>query len=300
MSEFQKIESVIQINELFGHQETHHPLITIIDFSKIKNTNLNGKIYSGLYAIMLKQQCPGVVKYGRQNIDFQSGSLVFVAPGQVISVEEEIEPTNSRDWGLFFHPELLARMSLNAKMKDYSFFLYSLNEALHISQKEKNILNEIIQKIENELALNIDKHSQTLIVSNIELLLNYCNRYFDRQFITRSNKNKDVLAKFEALLSEYFGSGLADKKGLPTVKYLANQLYLSPNYLSDLLKKETGKGTLDHIHRIIVEEAKNKLLIPNSSISSVAYDLGFEYPQYFTRVFKKSTGMTPLEFKNMN
>lgn len=300
MSEFQKIESVIQINEIFGNQETRHPLITIIDFSKIKNTNLSGKIYSGLYSIMLKQQCPGVVKYGRQNIDFQSGSLIFIAPGQVISIDDEIEATNSRDWGLFFHPELLARTSLSANMKDYPFFLYSINEALHASQKEKNTLNEIIQKIENELALNIDKHSQTLIVSNIELLLNYCNRYFDRQFITRSNKNKDVLTKFEVLLSEYFSNGLADKKGLPTVKYIANELHLSPNYLSDLLKKETGKGTLDHIHRIIVEEAKNKLLVPNSSISSVAYDLGFEYPQYFTRVFKKNTGMTPLEFKNIS
>ncbi len=300
MSDFLKIESIAQINQLFGNQIIYHPLVSIIDFTSIKSMNLHVKIYSGLYAIMLKQQCAGTLQYGRQKYDFQSGSLVFVAPGQVISIEEEITPSDNRDWGLFFHPDLLARTSLNAKIKDYSFFNYTTNEALHLSQKEKNILNETIGKIEQELAENIDKHSRKLIVSNIELLLNYCIRYFDRQFITRSNKNKDTLSKLEDLLSEYFSNGEADKKGLPSVKYLAEQLHLSPNYLSDLLKKETGKSTLDHIHQKIVEIAKRKLLAPNNSISSVAYDLGFEYPQYFTRVFKKMTGTTPLEYRRMN
>jgi len=300
MSEFLKIESVAQVNQLFGNQESHHSLVSIIDFTTLERTKFEGKIYSGLYAIMLKQQCVGTLQYGRQKYDFQSGSLVFVAPGQVISIEEDIIPSDNRDWGLFFHPDLLASTSLNEKMKDYSFFKYTTNEALHLSQKEKNILNETIGKIEQELAGIIDKHSRTLIVSNIELLLNYCIRYYDRQFNTRSNKNKDTLAKLEDLLSEYFSSGYAHSNGLPSVKYLAEQLHLSPNYLSDLLKKETGKGALDHIHQKIVEVAKQKLLIPDISISSVAYDLGFEYPQYFTRVFKKMTGTTPIEFRRIN
>lgn len=297
MSEFLKIESIAQINQLFGNQTIYHPFVSIIDFTSIKSMNLNGKIYSGLYAIMLKQQCAGTLQYGRQKYDFQSGSLVFVAPCQVISIEEEITPSNNRDWGLFFHPDLLTRTTLNAKIKDYSFFNYSVNEALHLSLKEKNILNEIIEKIERELVTNIDKHSRTLIASNIELLLNYCVRYFDRQFITRSNKNKDTLSKLEDLLSEYFNIGEAEKNGLPSVKYLSEQLHLSPNYLSDLLKKETGKSALDHIHRKIVEIAKRKLLVPDNSI---AHGLGFEYPQYFTRVFKKRTGTTPLEYRKMN
>lgn len=300
MADFVKIDTIEKVNNLFGGQETLHPLISIVDFSKIDSQKLEIKIQSSLYVVLLKEQCSDGIKYGRETIDFQSGSLIFISPNQIVSINEEVEPSHERNWGLFFHPDLLKGTSLNAKMKDYNFFMYSNNEALHLSKKEKAILNEIIEKIELELSLNIDKHSKPLIITNIELLLNYCSRFFDRQFITRSTKNQDVLSKVETTLNDYFHSDVALLNGLPTVKYLADKLHFSPNYLSDLLKKETGFSTLDHIHRMIVEEAKIRLLLPNRSISSVAYDLGFEYPQYFTRIFKKSMGMTPKEYIKMN
>ena len=302
MNENMKIDSVTQLNAIFGRQNTVHPLITIVDFSSIKDyQNVVGtKIYSELYSIMLKQQCNSTFRYGREKFDFQEGTLIFVAPGQVVEIEEEIESPETRDWGLFFHPDLLFGSNLNQTIKDYSYFNYTTNEALHLSTKEIENLNVILQKLEEEISSNIDKHSQTLIVSNIELLLNYCTRYFDRQFITRSKKNHGTLTKFEALLNNYFDSELVVLNGIPTVKYFADELNLSANYMSDLLKKETGLSALDHIHKQITQEAKRRLLIPENSIGAVAYELGFEYPQYFTRLFKKETGMTPKEFRNSN
>lgn len=203
-------------------------------------------------------------------------------------------------WGLFFHPDLIHGTSLGTKMKGYSFFSYETSEALHLSEKEKQTLNDIVHKIDAELSENIDQHSQTLIVSNIELLLNYCTRYYDRQFITRKKANSDLLAKVEDVLSEYFREADLSEKGLPTVKYLADQLHLSPNYLSDLLKRETGMNAQDRIHYHLIEEAKNSLLSSNKSVGELAFSLGFEYPQYFSRLFKSKTGMTPLEYRNMN
>ena len=185
-------------------------------------------------------------------------------------------------------------------MKEYSFFSYDTNEALHLSDKEKHILNDIVQKINVELSENIDKHSQTLIVSNIELLLNYCTRYYDRQFITRKTANSDILTKVEVILTKYFQQADLSEKGLPTVKYLADEVHLSPNYLSDLLKRETGMNTQDRIHYHVIEEAKNLLLISDKTVGELAFSLGFEYPQYFSRLFKAKTGMTPLEYRSMN
>ena len=302
MNKTLKIESVSQLNSLFGNRETKHPLITLVDFSLIDDyTNFSGtKIYSGLYSIMLKQQCSNSFKYGRTNFDFQNGTLIFVAPGQVIEIEEEIISPEGRDWGIFFHPDLLFKTGLSNSINSYSFFNYTTKEALHLSSDEINSLNDIVRKLESEISINIDKHSQKLIVSNIELLLNYCVRYFERQFITRAKTNYGILAKLEELLNKYFDLGISSSNGIPTVKYIASELNLSPNYLSDLLKKETGLSTLEHIHKAIAKEAKKRLLTPDSSISTVAYDLGFEYPQYFTRLFKKETGMTPKEFISMN
>lgn len=302
MSEFTQIDSITKLNSLFGHRITEHPLVTIIDFSKVDNYKnfVGNKIYSELYSVMLKQQCSDTFKYGRSKFDFQNGTLIFVAPGQVIEIEDEIESPESRDWGIFFHPDLLFGTDLNKTIKEYSYFDYSNNEALHLSLKERDTLNDIVTKLEDEISINIDKHSQRLIVSNIELLLNYCTRYFDRQFITRAKTNHGILTKLETVLHEYFISGISLSNGLPTVKYIANELNLSANYLSDLLKKETGLSTLEHIHKTITIVAKKRLLLPENSISTVAYDLGFEYPQYFTRLFKKETGMTPKEFINLN
>jgi AraC-like DNA-binding protein len=202
-------------------------------------------------------------------------------------------------WGLFFHPDLIRNTSLNAKMKDYSFFSYEIAEALHLSEKEKQLLFECIVKIQSELKENIDDYSQTIIVSTIELLLNYCNRFYGRQFITRKATNRDILEKVEVLLKEYF-SNKRDSFGLPTVKYLADAVNLSPGYLGDLLKKETGLNAQEHIHHYIIEAAKNILLNSSQSISEIAFQLGFEYPQYFSRLFKQKTGTTPLEYRNLN
>lgn len=301
MSNIYRIETVAELNELLSQDKAKHPLISIVDFAKVKSykKDLN-KISTSFYSIMLKNNCTGNIKYGRQYYDFQDGTLIFLGPEQVITIEESENNDDVNGWGLFFHPDLVRGTTLGQKMKDYTFFSYDANEALHLSDSEKHMLADIISKIEVELNQNIDKHSQTLIATNIELLLNYCSRYYDRQFITRSNSNIDVLAKFDGVLSHYFSSELVKDKGLPTVKYCAEKLQLSPNYLSDLLKKETGKNAQEHIHYHLVEEAKNKLLNSSNTVSEIAYDLGFEYPQYFSRMFKKKTGFSPANYRNLN
>jgi AraC-like DNA-binding protein len=279
-----------------------HPLVAVIDFSKYKEQFNSGmKITLGFYSVMFKNFCINKIKYGQQNFDFQEGSLICIAPRQVIALDEPVQ--NIEDvsgWGLFFHPDLIRGTSLGKLIKNYTFFSYETNEALHLSEKEKQVLYDLVQKIDNELSENTDKHSQGLIVSSIELLLNYCTRYYDRQFIMRKNVNKDILSAVEEILKGYFQSPGLSEKGLPTVKYLADQVHLSANYLSDLLKRETGMNAQDRIHYYLIEEAKNLLLGSKMSVSELAFSLGFEYPQYFSRLFKAKTGMTPLEFRNMN
>jgi AraC-like DNA-binding protein len=302
MSEIIRIETVTQFNKLLNQEKIKHPLITIVNFSKIEDyTKTYAKFTAGFYSVMLKNHCQGVLKYGHKYYDFDEGTLVFVAPEQVIKIEPDPEQTEPIvGWGLFFHPDLLRGTSLAKKMKEYTFFSYEISEALHLSDSEKQTLTDCIKKIDKELNQNIDRHSQTLIVSNIELLLNYCVRFYDRQFITRKNNNRGILSRFEEIISTYFDSDDIKTNGLPSVKYCADKLNLSPNYLSDLLKKETGKNTQDHIHYYLVEEAKNMLVSSNESVSEIAYHLGFEYPQYFSKMFKKKTGMTPAEYRNHN
>lgn len=295
------IKSISDINNFVQHK-TNHPLVTVIDFSKMDEMMEEGiRISCDFYSIMFKNYCANNMKYGRQSYDFQEGSLVCIAPKQVVTMDTEIEKKEDMmGWGLFFHPDLLRGTSLGTKMKDYTFFSYETSEALHLSDKEKDILYDCIQNIETELQENIDNHSQILIVTNIELLLNYCQRYYGRQFITRKNSNRDLIAQLEIALREYFNSEDLKKNGLPSVSYLADRVSLSPNYLSDLLKKETGMNTKDHIHHHLIEEAKNILLGTNKSISEIAYELGFEYPQYFSKLFKQKTGNTPQEFRSLN
>jgi AraC-like DNA-binding protein len=250
---------------------------------------------------MFKNYCANKLRYGRQTYDFQEGSLVCIAPKQVITMDNEIEKKEDMmGWGLFFHPDLLRGTSLGNKMNDYTFFSYEASEALHLSDKERQILYDCILKIESELEENIDNHSQNLIVSNIELFLNYCLRYYGRQFITRKPSNLGTVAQIEKLLINYFKTEKLKEKGLPTVKYLADNVHLSASYLSDLLKKETGMNAQDHIHYYLIEEAKNVLLNTDNSVSEIAYSLGFEYPQYFSKLFKQKTGQTPIEYRNLN
>jgi len=292
------LKSISDINN-FVQIKTKHPLVAVVDFSKTDEYIEEGtRISSDFYSLMFKNYCTNNLRYGRESYDFQDGSLICIAPKQVLIMDGEIEKKDDiMGWGLFFHPDLLRGTPLGAKMNDYTFFSYETSEALHLSDKEKNMLFDCVQKIENELQENIDSHSQTLIVSNIELLLNYCSRYYGRQFITRKNGNLSVVSKVEKLLTESFKSDKLKENGLPTVKYLADHLHLSASYFSDLLKKETGMNAQDHIHYFLIEEAKNILLNTDQSVGEVAYSLGFEYPQYFSKLFKQKTGRTPVEYR---
>ena len=302
MNSVNHVETISEMHKMLPQSTVKHPLVSVVDFSNYKEQFNSGmKITLGFYSVMFKNFCVNKMKYGQQPYDFQEGSLICIAPRQIISLDEPLrKEVDVKGWGLFFHPDLIRGTSLSKTIKDYSFFAYETNEALHLSDKEKEVLYTIVQKIDAELLENIDKHSQTLIVSNIELLLNYCTRYYDRQFITRKHVNKDILVRIEKELQEYIQSPLLREKGLPTVKLLADNVNLSANYLSDLLKRETGMNAQDRIHYYLIEEAKNLLLSSDKTVSQLAFSLGFEYPQYFSRLFKLKTGMTPLEFRNMN
>jgi len=238
--------------------------------------------------------------YGRNSYDFQDGAMAFIAPGQVIRPENHEDNSDISGWMLFFHPDLLRQSNLSDKMDDYNFFSYNLNEALHLSRKEKKSVTDLVNKIEEEYNQNIDKHSQLVIISTIELLLNYATRYYDRQFITRTNNNKKYINRFETVLKNYYKSNKHIEIGIPTVAYCGESLNMSSKYLSDLLRKETGRNTQDHIHEFIIEKAKNKLLNSTISVSEIAYNLGFEYPQYFSKLFKKTTDFSPSEYRNLN
>jgi AraC-like DNA-binding protein len=277
-------------------------LVTVLDFSKVtEQVEQNSKITTDFYSIMFKNYCKNNIKYGRKAIDFQDGNLICIAPNQTIEIDYEVEEREDKmGWGLFFHPDLIRSTILNDKIKSYSFFHYEVSEALHLSDKEKNILFECIQKIQIELQENIDVHSQYIIVSTIELLLNYCSRFYGRQMITRSQANKSTISQIETILTEYFAKTKVEEQGLPTVKFLADKVHLSPSYLSDLLKKETGKNAQEHIHYYLIEEAKSLLLNSDKNVSEIAFNLGFEYPQYFNKLFKQKTGKTPMEYRNLN
>jgi AraC-like DNA-binding protein len=276
-----------------------HPLIGVVDFSNYRETRSDEiRIKTDFYAIMFKNYCRNHLRYGRKTLDFQDGSLVCIAPNHIVTIDNDIElKEDSMGWGLFFHPDLIRGTSLGFKMKDFSFFSYELSEALHLSDKEKRLLHDCILKIQAELTQNMDAYSQGLIVATIELMLHYCARYYGRQFITRKSVNLDVLTKVENVLKTYLEHAEHRNAGMPSVKYLADKVHLSPSYLSDLLKKETGLSAQDHIHYYIIEQAKNILLQTNHSVSEIAYSLGFEYPQYFSRLFKQKTGKTPLEYR---
>ena len=301
------MKPIIQLNNIseinkFVKSKTNHPLVAVVDFSKADEYIEAGtRISADFYSIMFKNYCANKLRYGRLSYDFQEGNLICIAPKQVLTMDSEIEKRDDMmGWGLFFHPDLIRGTSLGTKMNEYTFFSYDVSEALHLSDKEKQTLYDCVQKIEIELLENIDNYSQSLIVTSIELLLNYCSRYYGRQFITRKNGNSYTVKQIEDLLRVYFKSGTIKEKGLPTVKYLADHVHLSPSYLSDLLKKETGMNTQDHIHYYLIEEAKNILLNTDNSVSEVAYSLGFEYPQYFSKLFKQKTGQTPIEYRSLN
>lgn len=301
MNEIVKLNTVSEVHQFLGLTKPKHPLISVFRNGEvIKNLKVDHVKYAlGLYQISLKDNCPfTIVRYGRNSYDFQEGTMVFTAPNQVIELRKEEEVHEDKGWTLIFHPDLIRKSDLGKKIDRYSFFSYSSNEALHLSDEERNTVTEIVDKIEREYSNNIDSHSQTLIISNLELLLNYCLRFYDRQFYTRTNLNQDVASEFEQMLKDYYKEDKQLEYGIPTVQYCGEAMHMSPKYLSDLLRKETGRGTQNHIHDFIIERAKNQLLNSNKSVSEIAYDLGFEYPQYFSKMFKKKTSMSPNEFRH--
>ena len=303
MSKIINVNSITEIHQIFGAPAPKHPLVTLIDFSNPAfsqpSIELNAKYVLNFYCISLKD-FKGIMKYGRFSYDFAEGTMVFMAPGQIITFDEAPDPDVKDILGLFFHPDLIRHSALADKIDAYSFFNYETNEALHMSADEKATITDCFYKIQKEFTLNIDKHSQALIVSNLELLLNYCTRFYDRQFLTRTSSNKDIIIEFEKYLKQYFLTDKPSTEGVPSVKKCAEAMNLSPNYLSDLLKKETGKNTIEHIHFHVIKVAKNKLLNTSLPINEIAYDLGFEYPAYFTKVFKSKTGMSPSAYRKMN
>lgn len=298
MDEILKLDNISQFNALRGIV-TLHPLVSVFDFSAMKLIP-EARAQYGFYCVFLKEAICGDLKYGCNYYDYQEGTMVFIAPGQVVGIGNKPGAPRPKGWGLIFHPDLIRGTSLSQSMKDYSFFSYASNEALHISEKERQTVMDCLRKIESELNQAVDKHSKRIIADNIELLLNYCLRFYDRQFITRGNVNRDILVRFETLLDNYFKSDLVQGQGLPTVKYCAGKLNLSPNYFGDLIKKETGIGPLDHIQLKVIEIAKEKVFNTSKSIGEIAYELGFRHPQHFSRMFKKGTGYTPNEYKQMN
>ena len=302
MSELIVVDSISKAHQFLDLGKPKYPLASVFYPKDELRSDFGGvTIRLDIYQITFKNTSGGSFGYGRNSYDFTEGSLLFTKPGQTLTLGnyEDVESA-SGGWSLIFHPDLIRKSPLGKHIDEYSFFSYDVNEALHVSEEERSSLMEIIQKIETEYSQNIDRHSQKLIVSNIELLLDYCTRYYDRQFYTRTNLNQDIVSKFEVLLRDYYKTDKVHSSGIPTVKYCGAALNMSPNYLSDLLKKETGMGALEQIHRYVVERAKTQLLGTTDSISSIAYELGFEYPQHFSKLFKSKTGMSPAEYRTLN
>ena len=295
MEEWIKLDSVDQYNKIFG-LETLHPMVAVIDLSQATQWPEHLKISYGVYALFLKETKCGDITYGRQSYDYGEGTIVCFAPGQVAEVDMA-KDARPKAHGLLFHPDFIRGTMLGQEIKKYSFFSYETREALHLSESERDTIMDCLKKIDAELRHNIDKHSRRLITANIGLLLDYCMRFYERQFTTRELPNKDIIVRFERLLDEYFDSKARQEIGLPTVKYFAEQVYLSPNYFGDMIRKQTGMTVSEHIQKKLIARAKELLLSTSKSMSEIAYSLGFQYPQHMSRMFKRVVGCTPNEFR---
>ena len=295
MDDIKRINSISAYNKLLG-LKTQHPLVSVIDFSKCDAMYHERHIFD-FYVVFLKEVKCGDMTYGRHTYDYQEGTIVCIAPGQVIGIVDNGEKFQPKGWALCFHPDLVHGTSLGKHISEYSFFSYNVHEALHLSEKERSIFIDCLTNIQHELEHDIDRLSKRLIAKNIELLLDYCLRFYERQFTTREKANHDILSKFEFLLDKYFSNHNAERNGLPSVRYCASELCLSPNYFGDLIKKETGQTAQEYIQHHIIELSKERILDPLKNIGQVAYELGFQYPQHFTRMFKRTTGITPNEYR---
>jgi AraC family transcriptional activator of pobA len=298
MDDMRRFETINDYN-VFNNNETLHPLVSVVDLSKAAPRQ-GSRMYFGFYTIILKNVICGDLVYGRNTYDYQEGTLVFIAPGQVAGVKGNGEFYQPKGYALVFHPDLIHGSALGKHVQEYSFFGYQSNEALHLSKREKKLVMDSFSKIKYELEQGIDKHSKKLIVSNIELFLNYCTRFYERQFITRENPHHGILERFENILHDYFVTEKPQTIGLPSVAHCANELNLSPSYFGDLIKKETGKTAQEYIQSKVIDVAKEKIFDQSKSVSQVAYELGFKYPQHFTRLFKQWVGVSPNEYRGLN
>ncbi len=291
-----QIDSVDTYNKMYGW-ETLHPLVTVVNH-KLPLERLNhSRLNYSLYALFLKQGEGCSIRYGREKYDYQAGTMVCFKPGQVVAVEWDDSRPMPASRGLLFHPDLIYGTPLSKRIHDYTFFDYDQREALHLSEREQRIVSDLLDSIEEELRHPVDKHTQTLVTDAIGLLLDYCMRYYDRQFITRHKQNSDIIGRFQHELEDYLRSGEAELKGLPTVAYFAEKAFLSPGYFGDLIKKETGLTAQRYIQNKIIDLSKQYVMDPNITINQVAYKLGFQYPQHFTRLFKQQVGVTPSEYR---
>ena len=295
-----RIRTISEYHQVMGLPKPEHPLISVINFDLIKRLPYDESInvMFDFYSISLKRNFNGKMKYGQQEYDFDEGIMFFISPGQVFGMEiDKGSPLTHSGWLLLIHPDFLWHTSLAKTMKQYEYFNYSVHEALFLSEKEETTIIGMMQSMEQEYRSNIDKFSQTIIVAQLELLLSYAERFYQRQFITRKIANHQILNRLEEILTEYFNSDTLLKRGLPTVQYIAETLNISPSYLSGSLKMLTGQSTQQHIHDKLIEKAKEKLSTTSLSISEIAYELGFEHPQSFSKLFKTKTELSPLEFR---
>ena len=294
------IQSISHLHELIGVEKPTHPLISVVDVSQLeaREDQVGMTISSSLYSIGLKDKSCGW-QYGRKAYDFHEGVMYFTAPNQVQEAGQAHKKNEIKGWIISFHPDLIRNMPLGKTIDTYHFFSYDVHEALHLSETEQQTITDCINLIKREISERIDNHSQTVISSSLELLLNLSQRYYERQFHTRSAKNSDILSQFQSLLKAYYEEGYLREYGTPSIEYFAEKVFLSPNYLSDLLKKETGYPAKEHINHFIIEKAKTLLISGSNSISDIAYTLGFNYPHYFSRLFKNKTGMTPQAYRQM-
>ncbi|MFV8443219.1 helix-turn-helix domain-containing protein [Flavobacterium sp. LB2P44] len=292
------INSISELHRLLELPKPKHPLVSVINLNEIKchfDESIKSFVYN-FYSVCIKKDFRGKLKYGQNYYDFDEGIMTFFSPGQVISTVVDEDIALSGIW-LVIHPDFIQNYALAKSIKDYGFFSYSVNEALHLSDQEEAMITDIMQNIDVEYCSIIDGFSQDVILSHIELLLNYSNRFYNRQFITRKNASNDLLSNLEKLLLDYFNGNKVQEFGLPTVQYISEQLTVSPNYLSDMLRSLTGQSTQQHIHDKIIEKAKEVLSTTSLSVSEIAYQLGFEYPQSFSKLFKNKTNQSPLEYR---
>jgi len=291
-----RLESITELHRIAGYAKPQHPLISIINLEGLANNTGITSVIFDFYVISLKRGCDKLY-YGQQKYDFDEGLMAFMAPGQILRGEESGVPAKMEGWMLFIHPDFLWNTPLAKKIKQYEYFGYSTNEALFLSDKEEIIINGIVNNIQDEYHANIDKFSQDIIISHLEALLNYAERFYQRQFITRKITNHQILGRLEKVLNDYFNDEDLITKGLPTVQYISDQLNVSQTYLRSLLKTLTGQNTQQHIHEKLIEKAKEKLSTTDLTVSEIAYALGFEHPQSFSKLFKTKTNVSPLEFR---